>query len=76
MIIFNLWGSLGAVAKEAFDRHFCSGPILPDNTIIVMMMMMIDMIMMIIVLILRNMMMMTMMIKIMMMTADLSLFLK
>ena len=73
MIIFNLWGSLRAVTEQAFDRHFCSGPILPDNTVMVMlmMMMMIHMIMMIIVLIPRNMMMMMMM-----MMMDLSLFLK
>ena len=75
MIIFNLWGSLRAVTEEAFDRHFCSGPILPDNTIMVMLMrmMMIHMIMMIIVLIPKNMMMMMMM---MIMLMDLSLFLK
>ena len=41
MMIFYLWWSLRAMTKEAFDRHFCSRSILPDNKIIVIMMIMV-----------------------------------
>ena len=38
-MICDLWWSLRAVTKEAFDRHFCSSSILPVNKIMVRMMM-------------------------------------